>query len=449
MRRLVAALVTLCAAALSVPPLAAAPPAEGGWDQQWGMRLIGAEAAWDQALMGEGVDIAVIDTGVHLTHQDFTGRLGAGKNYVEPGQPPQDDYHNTYGQPRGHGTHVTGIAAAGYGNGGVVGVAPRARIMPIKVLDEDGGGSSAEVADAMRWAADNGAEVINLSLGEFGQSLVGPTTQEAISYVWERGVIPVFAAGNDFVLPSGFRDEPALVVASVSRDDAPSYFSSDVGNAMWAMAAPGGPATPAEPEENRIFSTIWVDDSRQDTYGYMQGTSMAAPHVAGAAAVLRGAGLSPQQTVDRLLETAKDLGPSGPDSTYGSGRLDVARAVEGLGAGAPPPPTSDTTAANPPPPQPPPTDAPAAAPTTAPARSDDGSAHPSTTATDRSDPPTTTTPGTAGDTGNDTDNDPDSTVAIRTEDGDAGGRPWVPIAAATLALGTTAAAVAFTRWRRP
>lgn len=446
MRRLVAALATLCAAALSATALAAAPPAEGGWDHQWGMRLIGAEAAWDQGFMGEGVDIAVIDTGVHLTHQDFTGRLGAGRNYVEPGQPPQDDYRDAYGQPRGHGTHVAGIAAAGYGNGGVVGVAPRARIMPIKVLDDRGRGSSAEVADAMRWAADNGAEVINLSLGEFDQSLFGPTTQEAISYVWERGVIAVFAAGNDFVLPSGFRDEPALVVASVSRDDTKSYFSSDVGNAMWAIAAPGGPATLTDPEEDRIFSTIWVDDTRNDTYGYMQGTSMAAPHVAGAAAVLRAAGLSAQQTVDRLLETAKDLGPSGPDSTYGSGRLDLTRAVEGLGAGAPPPPTTDTTPASPPSQQPPPTNPPAAAPTTAPAGPDDGAANPTTTAADPADPATTTTPGPIDD--NDTGDDADSTVAIRTEDGGGGGRPWVPIAAATFALGTTAAAAAFTRWRR-
>jgi len=405
------------------------------------MQLIGAETAWNKGLMGEGVDIAVIDTGAHLTHQDFAGRIGAGKNYIDDGEPPQDDY-----QPGGHGTHVTGIAAAGYGNGGVVGVAPKARIMPIKALRDDGAGSSSDIAAAMRWAADNGAEVINLSLGEFDKALFGPTTQEAIQYVWERGVIAVFAAGNDFVLPSGFRDEPAIVVASVNKDDTRSYFSSDVGNAMWALVAPGGAALITDPAEERIFSTVWVDDNRNDTYGYMQGTSMAAPHVAGAAALLRAAGLSPQETVDRLLSTAKDLGPPGPDSTYGSGRLDVARAVEGLGTdevpSPPPPPETtppETTAIDP---------APTTPTTAAPGTGGSDRPAPTTstgpTTSDGNASTTTTTPPSAG-SGND---DPtNATVAIQTENDAGSGRPWVPIAVAALSLGTAAAGVALARGR--
>jgi thermitase len=439
MRRLLAAIVLLGAAAFgpwTTAPAVAAPPNEGGWDRQWGMRLIGAEAAWDKGLMGEGVDIAVIDTGVHLAHQDFAGRVGAGYNFIEPGEPPQDDFRSSSGAS-GHGTHVAGIAAAGYGNGGVVGVAPMARIMPVKALNRDGGGSSRDVAAAMRWAADNGAEVINLSLGEFDKSLFGPSTQEAIRYVWDRGVIPVFSAGNDYVLPSGFEDEPALVVASVGPNDTKSYFSSDVGNARWAISAPGGAEGLTSPSEDRIFSTIWVDDSRTDTYGYMQGTSMAAPHVAGAAAVLRAAGLSHEETVLRLLSSAKDLGPEGPDSTYGHGRLDLARAVEGLGAPtgpAPAPPTTAapvTTGAPAPPSQP-------STPPRSPATS--GAASPSTSASD------TTTSGAAPSS---TVGEPtDATVAIQTDDrGGGGGRPWLPIAAATLALGATVAGAAASRHR--
>lgn len=442
MRRCAVALgIALTAAVVAPSGLAAAPPNEGGWQHQWGMELIGAEAAWNAGLLGEGVDIAIIDTGVHLTHQDFSGRIGPGHNFVDPGRPPQDNYHDTYGRPRGHGTHVTGIAAAGYGNGGVVGVAPLARIMPLKVLDRDGNGSSSDVAAAMRWAVDNGAEVINLSLGDFDQALFGPSTQEAIRYVWERGAIPVFAAGNDFVLPSGFRDEPAIVVASVSRHDKKSYFSSSVENAMWAIAAPGGADSLTAPEEDGVFSTLWVDDERNDTYGYKQGTSMAAPHVAGAAAVLRAAGLSPQETVDRLLATAKDLGPDGPDATYGSGRLDVARAVEGLRAsgGDPPPAPAPTT--------PPPTAAPTTAPPATTAAPRDTTSSPQATEAPASSPTTTTTAPAPPST--DDDATTGSTMAIQTEGDAGGGRPWLPIALATAAFGAAATGLAVTRRRAP
>jgi subtilisin family serine protease len=179
---------------------------------------------------------------------------------------------------------------------------------------------------------------------------------------------------------------------------------------------------------------VWVDDQRVDTYDYMQGTSMAAPHVSGAAAVLRAAGLSPQETVDRLLATAKDLGAEGPDSTYGSGRLDVARAVEGLGtpstappAATPSPPPDTTPPAPPastPPPPPGPADRSDGTPTSA-------APAPSTTAAPTAEPTTTTAR-----------RDDENRVAIQTETpGGGGARPWVPIAFATFAVGGTAAAV--------
>ncbi len=317
--------------------------------KQWGLQVIGAKAAWDAGLLGEGVDIAVIDTGVHLDHQDLSANIGKGIDLVNDDARAQDDNQ--------HGTHVAGIAAAAIDNGGTVGVAPRARILPVKVLGADGSGSGSDVSAGIRWAADNGAEVINLSLGEADQSLFGPSTQEAVKYAWSKGSICVFAAGNDFVLPSGFEDEPALVVSSTSRMDRESDFSNGVGNAMWGIAAPGGAESSVlDPSTEDVFSTVWVADARRDTYRYLAGTSMAAPHVAGAAAVLRGAGLSPQQTVARLLETAKDLGPPGKDSTFGAGRLDLARASAGLRA------ASATTTPGPAPgPTAPPSSAPAPA----------------------------------------------------------------------------------------
>lgn len=340
------------AGAVTAPAVALNDPL---FSRQWGLSTIGAPTAWNAGLYGEGVDIAIVDTGVHLGHQEFRGRLGPGRNFVSSSSSPQDD-HCEDGAPDpdpancargGHGTHVAGIAAAGIDNGGSVGVAPRARVMPVKVLDEDGSGSFSDAAAAIRWSTDNGAEVINLSLGSSFQGLSGTPTvlNDAVSYAWSKGVICVFAAGNSFILGSGFSNQPALVVSATNRQDGKPDFSSGVGEARWALAAPGGGSTVQFEEDEDIWSTVWVADNRSDTFTDMRGTSMAAPFVAGAAALLRAAGLTPQQTVDRLLATAKDVGPKGPDSTFGQGRLDVAKAVQGLGGAAGAPTTTAAPAA--------------------------------------------------------------------------------------------------------
>lgn len=398
--------LTLLAVGLGTLAVASIFPAQAlndpEYDKQWGLQVIGAKAAWDAGLLGEGVDIAIVDTGVHLDHQDLRANIGKGIDLVNNDDRAQDDNQ--------HGTHVAGIAAASIDNGGTVGVAPRARILPVKVLGADGSGRGSDVSAGIRWAADNGAEVINLSLGEADQSLFGPSTQEAVKYAWSKGSICVFAAGNDFVLPSGFEDEPALVVSSTSRMDRESDFSNGVGNAMWGIAAPGGAESSVlDPATEDIFSTVWVSDARRDTYRYLAGTSMAAPHVAGAAAVLRGAGLSPQQTVDRLLATAKDLGPPGRDSTFGAGRLDLAKASAGLRPNAPAPAPAPTA-----------TPGSAPAPSAAPAPSGQGSsAPPPTTAAPRSGgsrtAPTPTTPRPAAPAPTSAAPSPDTAPAVAPE----------------------------------
>ncbi len=294
-------------------------------DQQWALGVIGADQGHAVG-QGQGITIAIVDSGVDLAHEDLVANLVAGIDLVDPGTPPQDEF--------GHGTHVAGIAAAVRDNGrGITGVAPRARIMPVRVLDEDGTGSSSDVSQGVRWAVDNGADVVNLSLGEAAQGIFGSSLVDAIEYAWARGVVVVVAAGNEFVLSSGFGDEPALVVSATTRQDREPDYSNGVGSARWGMAAPGGGCQLLScPREDDVLSTYWQNGS-SDVYAYLSGTSMAAPHVAGAAAVLRSLGLSPQQTVDRLLATAEDLGPSGRDSTYGAGRLDLAAATAGLAAG--------------------------------------------------------------------------------------------------------------------
>lgn len=322
---------------LSLTPLPAHAAGDPDLPKQWGMSLIGAPTAWNQGKTGTGITIAIIDTGVDLAHSEFVkpNRLLPGINLVTPGTPPQDD--------NGHGTHVAGIAAAALNGMGVTGVAPDARILPIKVLDSTGNTVGDSIDRGIRWAADQGAQVINLSLSGGGQEVLGPSTNDAVAYAWSKGAICVFAAGNSYVLGSGFADQNALVVSATDRHDAKPDYSNGVGDAKWGIAAPGGGGTFA-PQQDLVWSTYW-DGTHPNDYAYDAGTSMAAPHVSGAVAVLRSLGLTPQQTVDRLLSTAKDLGTAGKDSTFGYGRLDLAKAVSGLPAA--PPGSTSTTAAPP------------------------------------------------------------------------------------------------------
>jgi subtilisin family serine protease len=315
-----------------------ATPNDPLFPQQWGMRMIGAPQAW-AAGTGRGVTIAVVDTGVDLHHPDLAGRIVGGANFINSGQPPQDDY--------GHGTHVAGIAAADADNGvGVVGVAPGASIMPVKVLDSTGRGSTATIGQGIQWAVDHGARVINLSLGSDLQPLTGASTDitNAVEYAWQHGAVCVIAAGNSGLLGifgSGYSNLHAVIVTALTPQGTLASYATDVGSAMWGMAAPGGAADGTQADD--IVSTYWDSTkSPPDVYATLAGTSMATPHVAGAAAILLGLGLSPQQTVDRMLSSARNLGNP---SVYGAGQLDVAAAVAGLGSS--PPPTAPATTAAP------------------------------------------------------------------------------------------------------
>lgn len=221
----------------------------------WGVQKVGAPLVWPLAT-GKNIVVAVLDTGITPTHTEFVGRILSGKNFTSSNVADVVDRH-------GHGTHVSGTVA-----GRTVGVAPQAHILPVKVLGDGGTGSTEWISNGITWATDNGARIINLSLGLEGISLLLFT---AVEYAISRGVIVVAAAGNNGNT-NVFYPAAAPGVISVTavdqNDNRPGF--ANYGN--WIkMAAPG---------------TNIVSSTRDGKYGAWQGTSMAAPHVSGAAALL-------------------------------------------------------------------------------------------------------------------------------------------------------------------
>jgi len=318
-----ALLVVVCTALCSVF-LGSAPASATNdpyWSYLWGIRKVGADKAWSVGT-GKGATIAVVDTGVDPTHDDLKRNLVAGYDFINNDTDTRDQF--------GHGTHVAGIAAAVANNGiGVAGVAPDAKIMPVRVLDSNGQGTGANVDLGIHWAADHGADVINLSLGDgvVIEDLTGGSMSSACDYAWSKGSICVIAAGNDSAYRTEYQQAKAIIVTATTPDNSEASYANGVGLAPWGIAAPGG--TGSSPATDNILSTYWVK-GKGDQYAYLAGTSMATPHVSGAVAILRGLGLTPQQTVDRLMATATDLGSSGNDITFGHGLLNVAAAVAGL-----------------------------------------------------------------------------------------------------------------------
>jgi serine protease len=310
------------AAVLCAALLPATPAAAGGdplRSHQWGLDLIHADAAHPVST-GAGATVAVIDTGIDAAHPDLAGRIVAGYDFVDNDSTPQDG--------NGHGTHVSGIVAADAGNGiGVDSVAPGASIMPVRVLDDNGSGSDADVAKGIDWATDHGANVINLSLGgsvpTAGLGLPDAMTP-AIQHALDRGVVVVAAAGNDglpFCENNSFGGR-VLCVGAVDKRENRSFFSS-FGQGL-SLVAPGGSGAPGTDED--VLST-WDDGGYQE----LAGTSQATPHVSGVAALLVSLGVRGQAAVQRILATATDLGPPGPDAQFGAGLVNAQAAVAGLG----------------------------------------------------------------------------------------------------------------------
>jgi len=313
--------VAACACALAAPAgaLAAADPLRS---QQYGLDLIEADAAHRTAT-GQGAIIAIVDTGVLASHPDLQGgRVLQGYDFVENDATPQDDED-------GHGTHVLGIAGATKDNGiGVSSVAPGATLLPVRVLDDEGSGEISDVVKGIDYAVREGADVINLSLGGSVPVAISSSPQfdAAIDRALDAGRVVIAASGNDSLpacnQPSG--QGRLLCVGSVDENGNRSFFSNFSGNSeALGIMAPGGSGGPFGPD---ILSTF-----NDGSYTELAGTSQATPHVAGVAALLVEEGLRGQAATDRLLATARDAGPPGPDSEYGAGIVNARAAVAGLG----------------------------------------------------------------------------------------------------------------------
>jgi len=282
-------------------------PNDPGWRNQYGLLAIHAPQGWDLSTGSSAVTIAILDTGVDLDHVDLASKIVPGFDFVNSDNDPQDD--------NGHGTHVAGIAAAASNNGiGVAGVAWGAHIMPVKVLNASGNGSYADVAAGIVWAADNGAQVINLSLGG---SMPSSVLEDAVDYAYGKGVTLVAAAGNSgsnsVLYPARYPHVIAVAATDSSNNRASfSNFGPEID-----VAAPGV----------AIYSTIIGDK-----YAYLSGTSMAAPFVSGLAAILMGipANASPDEITHEIETTALDLGIPGRDDYYGYGLIQMDAALQPL-----------------------------------------------------------------------------------------------------------------------
>jgi serine protease len=298
-------------------------PNDPRFSEQWNMQQIRAPGAWD-VTRGRGITVAVIDTGVAFERHNHFYQVEdlAGCEFVHPYNFLTGDTHAN--DDNGHGTHVAGTIRQTTHNGiGVAGIAPECKIMPLKCLSAGGAGSLAHIAQAIRYAADNGAQVINMSLGGPYPSRV---LQQACEYAKKKGTIVVCAAGNDgkdtVSYPGAYA---ACMAVSATRRDQGIAFYSNYGKGV-AIAAPGGDTRNDGPAGGILQNCIDPKKISQQGYFAFQGTSMACPHVAGAAALVMSMGVTDPNAVQKILQdTAQKMKGT---RQYGAGILDCQAAVE-------------------------------------------------------------------------------------------------------------------------
>jgi serine protease len=295
---------------------AAFVPNDPLYSQQWNLRAIRMPEAWEIS-QGEGVTVAVVDTGVTRVPDLAQTEFVKGYDFVDDDEDPTD--------LNGHGTHVAGTLAQSTNNAlGVAGVAFKAKIMPVRVLDANGFGSLSDVVEGIRYAVDHGATVINLSLGSRASARL---MEEAVAYAHSKGVTVVAAAGNEnsnqVSYPARY---PHVIAVSATGPDGTKAPYSNYGVGV-DIAAPGGAKTPEHPEYGILQQTINRRNPDEPVFAYFQGTSMAAPHVAGVAALIQAQGIKDPDKVEAILKMSAAPVPGDKQNFYGAGLLDAARAL--------------------------------------------------------------------------------------------------------------------------
>jgi len=301
-------------------------PDEPDFGTFWNLHAINIAEAWEYS-RGAGVIVAIVDSGITSGGADgFQYPLLPGYNFVAGNTDTTDD--------EGHGTFVAGVVAQYTNNTfGSAGVAPEVSLMPVKVLDSAGRGRTSAIADGIRWAADNGAKVINISLGGRRGSR---TERRAISYAHQMGCLITAAAGNSgsrrrIDSPAKYRE--AIAVGAIEADLTLARYSNS-GRSL-DVVAPGGNIYVDRNDDGELDGiyqeTLLPGTTPVFYFDHWQGTSMAAPHVAGLAALLFEvhSEWSNTQVRQRIESTCQDLGSSGRDRQYGHGLIDAAAALSG------------------------------------------------------------------------------------------------------------------------
>lgn len=354
MKRTLPAILLALALAPALTQASPDTPNDPQFGDQWALQQVGAQCAWGVTTGSADVTVAVVDSGVDLNHPDLVDRLRSdGRDFVDGDDDPSDE--------NGHGTNVAGIVAATLDNNeGIVGLAPGVRILPIRVMNARGAGSDRAIARGVRYAADKGAQVINLSLGAsltIDADTVSEQVTSAIRYAQSKGSLVIVAAGNDFLpLENAIvGDNPdVVVVAATDNNDIKAEFSN---SGPWvSVAAPGVHILSTMPTYDvYLTSQVPRDERFQKGYDYMSGTSQATPFVSALAALLFSAhpDWDWRQVEAALKEYVVDI--SAQNATLaekgylGSGRIDACQALSVSTAAAPTPtqPPENTPAARP------------------------------------------------------------------------------------------------------
>ena len=308
--------------------------------QQWGPQRIMAPSAWSCVAPGGGVSItvAVIDSGVDAVHPDLSGVVLPGRNFIAVNSKGQVYGSGNTSDDNGHGTHVAGIISAIYNNSaGIMGVTGPAnvKILPLKVLRDDGKGTMFDVSNAIIYAADQGgADIINLSIGASSSSR---TLENAVSYANGKGCLIVAAAGNESAnvaatYPAAYPG--VIAVGAIDQNNTRAYFSN-YGDRL-DVVAPGVSIISAIPaaiaRQEMLHGTIIYGGPDEGYYRMMSGTSMAAPHVAGLVALYKtiNPDADSQAIREKVTKTAADLGAPGKDAYYGWGLVNAELMLKGI-----------------------------------------------------------------------------------------------------------------------